>query len=825
MKAHPAQADRTAGPKPAHDSETGIGWIGNQTVRHREDARPEAAGNLALQHLFRSRGIRPKLVVSQPNDEDEREADAVADQVMLSAGKGPCACASGPSPCPHCSKTSQIQRKARAPEPGAISSGHLPHLGSGRAMDHATRSFFEPRLGANLSRVRIHTDTAAADSARLMGARAYTLGSDIVFGTGEYAPGSDRGRGLLAHEIAHTLQPSRDPSGPHLRGSWYDPFVGAGEWIGSKVESGAHAVKEGAVWAGGKLYSGGKWVVNTAEEKLTAAWHCAKGVGSSLFAPISLDVLSGRAPRSLSDIVGVAQPDAAERPTSVLTTALQVIKHPCVQMLPGAGILQGGVNMVSGFISLLDAAWEIYQNPDPYIERIHASLGGMIEVATDKAKSVATAVVSNEHVDCVLRHLGTKLDYMRNNWWPILKDMGWELLWPWPGVKADFAAIWEKLKSMASNLWNLEFSRAQDDALAILRHLNAAAGRLYGWFLIGSVLVGAVLGGVAGAAAGGAAAIPGAMAGAAAGLAFAGEVGYGLLLATFAIEGASVLKASYNLTRSDRTPAEKECDCELIASSSITLGITGALALLGALAARFAKAILQRVANEFFDPAVMAPMERGRLVEARVTMGELIRARFRAKSVTVADRLTPRGLVGDGRGNFPAIDLAQDAQVTIRSQGQPITDSAGLRDAMTSGQQITVDINGGTVTQIKSHSGAGAFDAFEVDITDLANVGGNTRVVPSMTRGVRAVRVTMTNPGGRVLIGVYEPGSLTAAQITTLENLATQNGVTLRLSEGIPPDPIAVTTIESIPDILAEMANEWTDVAVDKPKDQAPCSL
>ena len=94
----------------------------------------------------------------------------------------------------------------------------------------------------------------------------------------------------------------------------------------------------------------------------------------------------------------------------------------------------------------------------------------------------------------------------------------------------------------------LEFNRAADDALSILRHLNAAAGRLYGWFLIGSVLVGALLGGVARVAAGGVGAVPGAIAGAAGGLAFAGEIGYGLLIATLAIEGASILKGRYNLT-------------------------------------------------------------------------------------------------------------------------------------------------------------------------------------------------------------------------------------------------------------------------------------
>ena len=123
-------------------------------------------------------------------------------------------------------------------------------------------------------------------------------------------------------------------------------------------------------------------------------------------------------------------------------------------MLPGAGLLLRGVNLILGSGALLETAWGIYKNPEPYIERIRLSLEGMVAGATDKARSAATATVSNENVDCVLRHLNPKIEYMLKNWWPILKGMAWELVWPWPGVAEDFAAIWEKLKSLGSNLWD-----------------------------------------------------------------------------------------------------------------------------------------------------------------------------------------------------------------------------------------------------------------------------------------------------------------------------------------------------------------------------------
>jgi hypothetical protein len=68
------------------------------------------------------------------------------------------------------------------------------------------RAYFEPRFGRDLSDVRIHTDEAAASASSGINARAFTLGSDIAFARGEYAPGHREGRRLIAHELAHVMQ-------------------------------------------------------------------------------------------------------------------------------------------------------------------------------------------------------------------------------------------------------------------------------------------------------------------------------------------------------------------------------------------------------------------------------------------------------------------------------------------------------------------------------------------------------------------------------------------------------------------------------------------
>ena len=75
----------------------------------------------------------------------------------------------------------------------------------GQALSPDARAYFEPRLGHDFSRVRIHTERAAAEAARAVGAVAFTVGNDIVFGAGRYAT-DQSGNRLLAHELVHVVQ-------------------------------------------------------------------------------------------------------------------------------------------------------------------------------------------------------------------------------------------------------------------------------------------------------------------------------------------------------------------------------------------------------------------------------------------------------------------------------------------------------------------------------------------------------------------------------------------------------------------------------------------
>src|SRR5262249_41137145 len=122
------------------------------------------------------------------SDPWEREADRIAEQVMRPPGPG-----------------AQVPRRE--------AEGSPPAGGPGQPLDPAMRAFFEPRFGFDFGRVRIHADAqAAAAAAAIPGpapatrAGAFAAGPDIVFARGAFAPGTEEGRKLLAHELAHVAQ-------------------------------------------------------------------------------------------------------------------------------------------------------------------------------------------------------------------------------------------------------------------------------------------------------------------------------------------------------------------------------------------------------------------------------------------------------------------------------------------------------------------------------------------------------------------------------------------------------------------------------------------
>lgn len=144
--------------------------------------------------------------VSQPDDPLEREADRVAD-VVLGMRDPALQGAAGGFSLADPGEWRGVARAANTPPPVA----ELLAASSGRPLDDNERAYFEPRFGHDFNRVRVHTDARAAESAASLKARAYTFGSDIVFGAGEYGAATG-GRRLIAHELAHVVQQQQQPS-------------------------------------------------------------------------------------------------------------------------------------------------------------------------------------------------------------------------------------------------------------------------------------------------------------------------------------------------------------------------------------------------------------------------------------------------------------------------------------------------------------------------------------------------------------------------------------------------------------------------------------
>lgn len=146
----------------------------------------------------KKQGLQRKLAIGASNDPLEQEADRVADQVMAA-----------PTPFQTSVVSPRIQRFTGLVSEGADTvpaSVNTVIRGSGRPLEPTLRQNMESRFGHDFSQVRVHTGSAAEQSAENLNAHAYTVGHNIVFGSGQAALGTSSGRKLLAHELTHVVQ-------------------------------------------------------------------------------------------------------------------------------------------------------------------------------------------------------------------------------------------------------------------------------------------------------------------------------------------------------------------------------------------------------------------------------------------------------------------------------------------------------------------------------------------------------------------------------------------------------------------------------------------
>jgi Domain of unknown function (DUF4157) len=157
--------------------------------------------------------LQAKLKVGAVDDPLEQEADSVAEQVMRMPAPEVALTSAPPQmsrKCAECEEEGRLQKKeAGTPEAAASEAPGIVHevlRSPGQPLDASSRAYFEPRFGHDFSRVRVHSGASAEQSARDVNAHAYTVGRDIVFDAGRFAPGTQEGRQLLAHELTHVVQ-------------------------------------------------------------------------------------------------------------------------------------------------------------------------------------------------------------------------------------------------------------------------------------------------------------------------------------------------------------------------------------------------------------------------------------------------------------------------------------------------------------------------------------------------------------------------------------------------------------------------------------------
>lgn len=252
--------------------------IGNQAVLRMLSPAPPA--------------IQKKLTINQPGDQFEQEADRVADQVMripdpdfaqrssstsgdTSKLQRKCACggsgSESGSECESCKEKHEeepLQRKTG--DTSAVNEVppivHQVLYSPGQPLDTAARAFFEPRFGANLGDVHVHTDARAAESATQLRAAAYTCGHDVAFAAGKYAPGSVIGDRLLAHELAHVVQQNLVNDLPsNQKGTRADPEEKQAEHIANALGWGGLASRYGGI-ASHVSWHSGKPILPTASD-------------------------------------------------------------------------------------------------------------------------------------------------------------------------------------------------------------------------------------------------------------------------------------------------------------------------------------------------------------------------------------------------------------------------------------------------------------------------------------------------------------------------------------------------------------------------------
>ncbi len=642
-------------------------------------------------------------------------------------------------------------------------------------MDPATRGFMEARFGEPFGDVRVHTGAEAGAAAQRLSALAFTAGRDVVFGDGRYRPESREGLDLVAHELAHVVQQRRGAPGPGLKAA------GTATASPGPLEQAAAATARAVVSAvPTRLVAEGATltarVIGRIQEGVEAVRTFCRAM--TTVARVTTEAGARTVETVVSALVTAGEATLHEVSARVLDAIVALLRHPAVRLLPAFPPIAALLSGLRAIAWLLVAAYRIYQQAEPILRAIRTALGAMVSDALNDARVIAKVVVKTaalliggeegRHLRGVWRHLDPKLEYMADHWWEVIRDSAWGMIWPWPAAWRELRSLARHDVAAARHLCDFEFALAYDELLAVWRAGNNLLGSLYPWFTIAAVLTGGVIGAVVGGGP------PGFVAGAAVGWEVAAYAGIGLLASFVLAETLSIHKAAHDLFEEEQTPDEEEQDYEQIASSSLTLGITGAMVALGAIAARFARAVIARIGRGMWRLPALRQRQgglpaRGDVFEYRLFLARLVRGLRARRRVTWMERV---------RRNTPGFDLLEEGvvEVTPRRRGAPL-----------------YTVRGGRLVSSKSTQrvGQAAIDQIEGWAAELAAF-----------RRHRNVRVV--NPSGRTLTVAMETPLAPADAANLRVTVRRRWGVDLELTTAVPEDHPAFVFVDELPAVVQQ---------------------
>ena len=342
----------------------------------------------------------PQLTVPAFQSPFQRKTPTLLDKHLELKPMGPPAATAKPD---EAKKKEEIQVQRRA-EPSAaidVESAAVESVvaSPGRPLDAATRRYMESRIGFDFGKVRVHADGKAARSARALGARAYTVGSNVVFGQGRYAPQTAEGRRLLAHELTHVVQQSRDiapkPKGITRAPSHVQRFsvtdIPGSSWLLAKVrglkgyklvctivghdlfddtqkyESNETTITQGIL----ELIPGGDKIY----EKLKDAGKAIMTAYNWLTAQLTQRKLT---PEGIEDVLSRAFTAFKEHPIDNRDEVIRIIQEPIDQLVDLAGVIGKKVldfileGVIATFGETGKKVWAFFQRAANVISRIAA---------------------------------------------------------------------------------------------------------------------------------------------------------------------------------------------------------------------------------------------------------------------------------------------------------------------------------------------------------------------------------------------------------------------------------------------------------------------